>query len=281
MTNRVDLHLHSTASDGAHTPTELVRMSLQLGLQYISLTDHDTTGGTDEAIEAARGTGLTVIPGVEMSAHSDGAHEIHILGYYIDLAYGPLQERLAALRRSRRGRAQRVLDLLSRNGLPLSWDRVRELADGGSIGRPHIAQAMVEAHYVPSVEHAFRGYLGRAGIAYVPRDKLPPEEAVQLILDARGVPVLAHPGRVIEYIPGLVRAGLGGIEVYYNDYLEAETRFLEGLARKHGLVATGGTDYHGDGITTARAPGIRHVPVSAVEALRAAVARSRRDEPQS
>ncbi|MBN1640456.1 MAG: PHP domain-containing protein [Anaerolineae bacterium] len=280
MTNRVDLHLHSTASDGVHTPAELVQMSLELGLRFISLTDHDTTGGIDEAIEAARGTELTVIPGVEMSAHTDGAFELHILGYYIDTRCQALQERLSALRQSRLGRAHRVLDVLSRNGLPISWDRVSELADGGSIGRPHIAQAMVEAEYVESVDHAFRRYLGRTGIAYVPRDKLDPEEAVQLILEARGVPVLAHPGRVIEYIPGLVRAGLKGLEVYYNDYLEPEVRFLAGLARKHGLVATGGTDYHGDGITTASAPGARHVPLSAVEALREAAERVGQGDPR-
>jgi hypothetical protein len=267
MKNRVDLHLHSTASDGAHTPAELVELALERGLQHISIADHDTTDGTAEAVEAARGTGLEVIPGVEMSARSEGAFELHILGYYVDTGCEPLQERLAILRESRVGRARRVLDLLSRDGLPVSWSRVSELADGGSVGRPHIAQAMVEAEYVTSVEDAFRRYLGRAGRAYVPRDKLAPEDAVRLVLEARGVPVLAHPSRVIEHIPGLVKAGLMGIEAYYNDYLEAETAFLVGLARKQGLVATGGTDYHGGGITTAPAPGARYVPLSAVEAL--------------
>jgi predicted metal-dependent phosphoesterase TrpH len=268
MTSLVDLHLHSTASDGVHTPAELVAICLEAGLRYIALADHDTTEGVQEALDAAAGTLLTVIPAVEMSTLDDGSHELHMLGYYIDHHYPPLQERLAELRRSRIERAQAILDLLATQGRPLSWERVTALADEGSLGRPHIAQAMVEADYVESVEAAFREYLRRGGAAYVPRAKLLPEEAIDLILQAGGVPVLAHPTHVIEHLPALVRAGLLGLEVYYNDYPEAEVAFLLRQAKKHGLVVTGGTDFHGGEITPAPAPGAVDVPVEVVDALR-------------
>jgi predicted metal-dependent phosphoesterase TrpH len=265
----VDLHLHSTASDGVYTPSALVGVCLQAGLRYISLADHDTTDGVQEALDAARGTQLTVIPGVELSTQHESTFELHILGYYLDHHDRALQESLVHLRRSRIERAQAILDLLSKQGYPLSWERVTELADEGSLGRPHIAQAMVEAKYVDSVEAAFRSYLRRGGTAYVPRAKLLPEEAIELILEAGGVPVLAHPTHVVEHIPALVRAGLLGLEAYYGDYPELEVAFLVRLAEKHGLAVTGGTDYHGGGITTADAPGARSVPVEVVDALRA------------
>jgi predicted metal-dependent phosphoesterase TrpH len=269
MSNLVDLHLHSTASDGRCTPNQLVRLSLEMGLEYISLTDHDTTGGIREAVDAVWGTSLTVIPGVEISTEADSPYEIHILGYYVDYTYAPLQQRLQALRQSRTGRAQKVVDLLAKSGCPISWQRVSDLAGGGSIGRPHIAQAMVEANYVDSVETAFQRYLGKGGPAYVPRAKLFPEEAIQLIRESRGIPVLAHPHRIIEHIPRLVQAGLMGLEAYYSDYPEAETKFLLGLASKHGLIATGGTDFHGPGITSAPSPGVVHVPLTVVQELSA------------
>jgi predicted metal-dependent phosphoesterase TrpH len=265
----VDLHLHSTASDGVHTPAELVRICLQAGLRHISLADHDTTDGVQAALDAAQGTAIAVIPGVELSTQHEGAFEVHILGYHIDHRYPLLQERLVHLRRSRIERARAILELLSAQGYPLSWERVAELADEGSLGRPHIAQAMVEAKYVDSIESAFRDYLRRGGTAYVPRAKLLPAEAIALILEAGGVPVLAHPTHVVEHIPALVRSGLLGLEAYYNDYPDPEVAFLVRLAEKHGLVVTGGTDYHGGGITTAEAPGARNVPLEVVDALRA------------
>ena len=268
MKSRADLHLHSTASDGIRSPAELVQLSLDVGLQFIALTDHDTTDGVQQAVDAAWGTSLTVIPGVEISTQAEGRFEIHILGYHVDYQHESLQESLTRLRRSRIDRAQKVLDLLARNGCPLSWQRVSALGGDGSLGRPHIAQAMVEAEYVDSVEMAFRRYLGRGGVAYVPRAKLSPQEAIELISTSGGVPVLAHPRHVIEHIPALVDSGLMGIEAYYNEYPEPECTFLVGLAEKHGLVVTGGTDFHGEGITSALAPGTVYVPLSAVEDLR-------------
>jgi predicted metal-dependent phosphoesterase TrpH len=271
MNTRVDLHLHSSASDGAHTPAELVQVALDKGLQVIALTDHDTTAGIEEAQSAARHSGLTVIPGVELSTDVPGNREVHILGYYIDHHYAPLQERLAALRQARLQRARRTIDLLAQAGLPLQWERLLNLAGRGAVGRPHIAQAMVEANYVTSIDNAFRLYLGRGAPAYVLRYKLSPQDAVQLILDAGGIPVLAHPSQIIEHVPSLVRAGLMGLEVYYYGYIEPEVRFLLGVAHKHNLIATGGSDYHGPGITSAPDVGQVYVPWSAVEQLQARV----------
>jgi predicted metal-dependent phosphoesterase TrpH len=269
MSSRIDLHLHSTASDGRYTPTELIRLALAKGLQVIALTDHDTTEGTKEALNAARGTGLTVIPGVEISTDVPGNYELHILGYHIDHRHTGLQERLQKLRRSRLDRARQTLERLAQTGCPVSWEHLVTLAGGGVIGRPHIAQALVDAHYVDSVESAFRLYIGRGAPAYIERLKLSPQDAIWMILEAGGVPVLAHPSQIVEHIPALVRAGLVGLEVYYPGYIEAEQRFLANLARKHKLIATGGSDFHGPGITAAADLGIVDVPWSAVEQLQA------------
>lgn len=271
MRKRADLHLHSTASDGFNTPSELVQLALDEGLYAIGLTDHDTTAGIAEALKAAQDTALLVIPGVEISTDATGECEVHILGYCIDHDYQPLQERLTTLRRSRSERAHKVLEILSRAGCRLEWEEILAFAGKGSVGRPHIAQAMVKANYVDSVESAFRLYLGRGAPAYVPRPKLSPEEAIQLIVEAGGVPVFAHPSRCVEHIPRLVKAGLMGLEVYYTGYLEAEQRFLAGLAEKHGLLVTGGSDFHGPGITNGQL-GQPDVPWTAVEALLAQAA---------
>ena len=268
MSGRVDLHLHSTASDGTCTPTELVQLALAKGLRGIALTDHDTTEGIAEFLIAAQPTGLTPIPGVEISTDVTGDREIHILGYQLDYGDERLQERLGKLRQSRRARLHKMLDLLAKTGCPLSLAEVSSVAEG-SIGRPHIAQALVNAGYVDSVESAFRRYIGWGAPAYVARPKLSPKDAIRLIAKAGGAPVLAHPLRVIEYIPTLVQAGLVGLEVYYLGYFQPETHFLAGLARKHKLMATGGSDFHGPGITNATEPGQVHVPWSAVEELQA------------
>jgi predicted metal-dependent phosphoesterase TrpH len=171
-----------------------------------------------------------------------------------------------------------MLDQLAQAGCPLSWEDVTHQSNGGVIGRPHIAQALVDARYVDSVESAFRLYIGRGAPAYVERLKLNPEDVIQAILDTGGAPVLAHPSRVTEHIPTLARAGLLGIEAYYPSYPEPERRYLANLARKHKLIATGGSDFHGPGITGAADIGIVDVPYSAVEQL---AARTRRTVPQS
>ena len=192
MKSRIDLHLHSTASDGTLTPTELVHAALDKGLEVIALTDHDTTDGVEEALEAARGTGLTVIPGVEISTDVPGTNELHILGYHIDAHHAELEARLSALRHARVGRARKTLACLAKAGCPLEWEHLVELSQGDVIGRPHIAQALVDAGHVDTVYGAFRQYLAKGRPAYVERYKLSPTQALQTILAAGGVPVLAH-----------------------------------------------------------------------------------------
>ena len=268
MSRQVDLHLHSTASDGIYTPAELVQLALDKAIQVIALTDHDTTEGIEEALDAAQGTGLTVVPGVEISTDVPGNRELHILGYHIDRHDAPLQECLEELRQSRLERVRKMVDLLAQAGCNLELDRLMAIAGRGSVGRPHIAQAMVEANCVNSVASAFRLYIGRGAPAYGFRSKLTAQEAIQIVLEAGGVPVLAHPSQLVEHIPELVRYGLAGLEVYYDGYEGAEKRFLAGLAQKYDLIATGGSDFHGPGITRAVDIGQVAVPWSAVEQLR-------------
>jgi predicted metal-dependent phosphoesterase TrpH len=273
MISRVDLHLHSTASDGRLSPSELVAMALEGGLLAIAITDHDTTVGIDEALEAARGTELELIPGVEISC--DVPHqEVHILGYYIDHHDPILEKRLSTFRQARLQRARGMLRKLAALGLPLEWETVAELAGGGSVGRPHIAQAMVRKGYVASPEQAFDLYIGRNGPAYVERYKLKPVDAVSLIKEARGLPVLAHPLKVTHFLPSLIERGLVGLEVYYDGYSPEDMEELAYLGRKYGLIPTGGSDFHGSGVTDTVGMGGVRVPLESVERLRA-LARTR------
>jgi len=267
MISRVDLHLHSTASDGEFSPSELVAMALERNLLAIAITDHDTTEGIDEALDAARGTELEVIPGVEIS--SDVPHEeVHLLGYYIDHHDPTLEKKLCAFRQTRLHRAREMLAKLAALGFPLQWEIVAELAGGGSVGRPHIAQAMVKMGYVASTDEAFSLYLGRNGPAYVERYKLSPLEAVSLITEARGLAVLAHPLKVTHFVHSLMEQGLVGLEVYYNGYSAEDIRKLARLARKFDLIPTGGSDFHGPGVLDTVEMGGIWVPVELVERLR-------------
>jgi 3',5'-nucleoside bisphosphate phosphatase len=267
---KVDLHIHTNASDGKHTPAEIVRKAGGLGLEVIAITDHDTVEGVPAAIEAARSyPSLRVIPAVELSTDVPKG-EIHVLGYFIDYADEEFRASLETMRNSRVERARKMVENLSKLGIQLEWRRVQEIAGGGALGRPHIAQAMREKGYISSLQDAFRNYIGHGGPAYVERDKLTPVEAVQLILKADGLPVLAHPltaGEVEGTIIELKAAGLVGMEVYYASYSFEDLNPLLGLAYKHGLIATGGTDYHGIDETTETMIGGADVPARAAEQL--------------
>lgn len=265
---RCDLHIHSTASDGAYSPAQLVKMALAKGLEAVSLTDHDSTEGIDPALQAAKGTPLEVIPGVEISAEVE-SQEAHILGYYIDHHYEPLQERLRAIRDFRRHRAWKMIERLKDLGMPLSRERVAEIVGEGSIGRPHIARAMMEEGYVASTTEAFLNYIGRNGPAYVPRYKITPLEAIEMILEAGGLPVLAHPLEVLGLLPELACAGLAGLEAYYGQYSPEQSQDLASTAEKYGLIATGGTDFHGPGILETPDLGGVWIPEEVVPRLRA------------
>lgn len=246
--SKVDLHVHSTASDGKLSPEQVVLMSVDKGMDVIALTDHDTIDGIPPALEAAKSfPSLTVIPGVEINTDV-GEGEAHVLGYFIDYRHPELLENLSSLRDSRIGRAKRMISKLSSIGMPVEWERVQQIAGEGSIGRPHIAQAMLEKGYVKTFQEAFNKYIAFGGPAYAEREKIAPIEAVGLILRAGGLPVLAHPFTLSEpekMIVALTANGLVGIEAYYSSHTPEVTAKLVGWAEKYRLVPTGGTDFHG------------------------------------
>ncbi len=266
----VDLHLHSNASDGRYAPEEVVRRAVQNGLTVISLTDHDTVDGIIPARRAAEQfPGLSFIPGVEVSSDVPRG-EVHILGYFIDYASEELAGTLARFRRSREGRARRIVEKLAELGIHIDFARVREIAGAGTIARPHIAQAMLEKGYIASIKEAFDRYIARDGPAYVERDKMTPAEVVALIRRHHGLAVMAHPFTVPD--PGAVIAelaenGMVGVEAYYDSYTAEEVNYLVRLAERHGLVATGGSDYHGLDERNETLMGGVEVPLAAAEGL--------------
>lgn len=270
MTGRVDLHLHTTASDGKFSPAEVVSRAAGLGLSVIAIADHDSVDGIAPALAAAKSfPGLTVIPCLEVSTDVPRG-EVHVLGYFIDYTSTELKAALARFRDSREGRARGMIDKLSGMGINIEWRRVKEIAGDGSVGRPHIAQAMLEKGHITSFKEAFDKYIAREGPAYVEREKMMPAEAVELIVRNNGLPVMAHPFTVVDVeamIIELKPAGLAGIEAYYKSYSAEEKSYLLGLAEKYDLIITGGTDYHGlDDIDEVMMGGA-DVPFEAVESL--------------
>ena len=267
---RVDLHLHSTASDGRFSPAELVRKAADEGLAVIALTDHDTVDGIAAALEAARNfPGLRLIPGIEISTDIPEG-EVHILGYFIDHTDCNLQAALEKMRNSRWERARRMVTKLGKMGCPIDWERVCEIAGGGTIGRPHIAQAMLERDHIKFFQEAFEKYISRDGPAYVEREKVTPSEAVELVVQAGGLPVLAHPLTIPEperLAIKLKTAGLIGIEVYYASYAAGDIKRLVNIADRHNLIATGGTDFHGIDADAEKSIGGVEIPEESVECL--------------
>jgi predicted metal-dependent phosphoesterase TrpH len=247
---RADLHSHSTASDGTSTPAEVMRRARAAGLDVIALTDHDTVAGHDEA-RAARPAGLTLVPGMELSCRLDG-HSVHLLGYLFDPADPELAAETARIRESRVRRAEKMVERLAELGVPVTWERVQAIAGDGVVGRPHVARAMVEAAVIGSPDQAFGPeWIGEGGRAYVPRYALDPARAIGLVRAAGGVSVLAHPrarGWEVpdDVIAGLAAAGLAGIEVWHPDQDQAQRTALQGLAARLNLVASGGSDDHGE-----------------------------------
>lgn len=246
--SKVDLHIHSTASDGSFSPEEIVQKAAALGLTVIALADHDCVDGIAPALEAVKDfPQLRVIPCVEISTDTEDS-EVHILGFFIDYTDGELKTSLESFRSSRQGRAQGMIDKLAKLGIHIEWERVQQLAGDGSMGRPHIAQAMLEGGYITSLQEAFSKYIGYDGPAYVKREKMTPAEVVALIRQVHGLPVLAHPLNINNpetMIIELKTAGLAGIETYYKNYTTDEIKLLLGWADTHHLITTGGTDYHG------------------------------------
>ncbi|MEW1912258.1 PHP domain-containing protein [Kitasatospora sp. NPDC085895] len=249
---RIDLHAHSNASDGTDSPAELVAAAVAAGLDVVALTDHDTVAGHAEAAEAVRGTGLTLVPGAELSCHVDGI-SMHLLAYLFDPAEPAFaaERELVRTDRFRRGRA--IVERCRELGAPIDWEQVERIAGAGSVGRPHIASALVEAGVVATVSDAFTAeWLANGGRADVRKHETDPVTAVRLVRAAGGVPVFAHPGAVKrgrtvsdEVIADLTAAGLGGLEVDHTDHDGPTREHLRGLAAELGLFTTGSSDYHG------------------------------------
>jgi len=234
----------------------------------MALTDHDTVAGVEAALQAAQDTPLEVIPGVEISTLV-GSGECHLLGYFVDHKSPRLQEKLALFGNSRLKRAEKMVSTLNRLGVHIPWEKVSSIVEeDGIVGRPHIAQALVDAGHVSSVGEAFDRYLNRGGPAYVERFKISPVEAVDLIHEADGLPVLAHPLGVTDTLPELVDRGLAGLEVFYRGYSLGEISELLSLARRYNLVPTGGTDFHGRPEPDAVPLGGVYVPPDTADRLR-------------
>jgi predicted metal-dependent phosphoesterase TrpH len=248
-------------------------LALARGLRVIALTDHDTVSGVVEAQAVAAGTGLEVVAGVEINA-AGGGTSLHMLGFYIDPQNSPLTEKLRAMRYARLGRARKMLERLRELGMPLEWEDVQALAGGESVGRPHVARALLDQGYVTTVKEAFERFIGLGGPAHIPRLRLSPTEAIQAIVEAGGVPVLAHSAHsgpaVIARIPEFVGDGLRGVEVYYPYHSPDEVEMLLELCREYDLIATGGTDFHGPDSEEGAPLGSIHVPIECADRLREA-----------
>lgn len=268
MKNGADLHVHTDVSDGLHAPAEVVRMAIAARLEAIAISDHDAVDGIVPALQEAAG-GLLVVPGVEISTEGDGNLEVHVLGYFIDWEAAELVRELALLRDSRISRARAMWDRLSALGMPISWERVQEVAGAGSIGRPHLARVLQEEGFVGSTREAFDLYLARGKPAYVPRFKITAEDAVRLVRRAGGVAALAHPWGLDHLVGGLAAKGLAGLEVHYTGYTPEMVEHLAALAEDHDLVCTGGSDFHGLAMLPENRLGIPRIPIDRLAALRA------------
>jgi 3',5'-nucleoside bisphosphate phosphatase len=265
----IDLHLHTTASDGTLSPRELIDQVAGTSLRVIAVTDHDSTNGVAEAVATAESyPRLTVIPGIELGTATEDS-DLHLLGYFIDPENQSLQSKLEQFRTERVEAAHAMVDRLAELQRPVSWERVSEMA-AGSVGRPHIARAMVEAGHVETVAEAFDRFLGDDGIARVPRPKLHPVEALEMIHAAGGIGSIAHPrtvNKLDNLVKQLVEAGLVGIEVYAEKYASDRRDSYLDIATRYDLVPSGGTDYHALGAVNETIPGANGPPPDTVSKL--------------
>ncbi len=264
----IDLHIHSTASDGTCTPEELVKLAVNLGLKVIAIADHDSVDGIQPAIDEASKQGIEVIPAIELSSDLEG-RDIHILGYFIDYKHPWFEHHLKDLRKARYERALKMVKRLQEVGLDiLVKDVLKHTADGTAVGRAHLAQAMREKGYVDSIQEAFDRYIGKDGPCYVEKSIYSPREVIKIIKQVNGIPILAHPGisKVDEFIPDFIDAGLQGLEAYHSRHGRAQTLKYKRLAKKLGLIVTGGSDFHG--LSVGLLIGSVNVPDSIVDDLK-------------
>lgn len=258
----IDLHAHTTASDGTRSPEQLVEEASARGLSVLAVTDHDTIDGLDEARAAAVERGIILVPGVELST-TVARGEVHLLGYFVDPTDQAFVGALRSLAAARRRRIETMIALLGALGYDLDRERVMQDADDGSIGRPHVARALMRLGVVESVGEAFDRFLSPGRPGWVPRDRFPPEQAVAMLVSNGALPVLAHPcstGAIDETVDRLKPVGLRGLEVFYGEYSEDHRRHLHAIADRKGLIPTGGSDYHGPPQREGRGLGSAEVP---------------------
>lgn len=274
----IDLHSHSTASDGSEPPAGVVQTALELGLTALALTDHDTQEGLEEARRAASSTGLELIAGTELSLEYPKGG-MHLIVLWLEPGKGPLQDRLQELQDGRTGRNSIILEALGELGMPITIEEVELEAGGGSVGRPHIAAVMMQKGYVESIQEAFDSWLATGRPAYRGRPRLMPEEAIRLARESGAVPILAHPHtlnidrapEMADLLQRLRGSGLVGLEAQYSAYQQHERDGYAHLARRFGLVPSGGSDYHGSykpGLGLGNGYGDLVVPESTLEELR-------------
>lgn len=272
MSIYIDLHIHSTCSDGVVEPEDLPRLALEAGLSAISITDHDTVNGLEPAMKAALRLNMEFVPGVEISTIDKGS-DIHILGYYIDWHNQGFLDWMKIFQEGRIERAYKIVHILKKLGLKIDFDHVLKIANGAVIGRPHIAKALVNLKQVASFGDAFVRYLAYDKPAYLPKHDIAPPEAINILTSADGIPILAHPGVLHrdEIIPTLIEAGLMGIEAYHPLHPPEVSSYYKRLAKKNGIVYTGGSDFHGEGRGQSTL-GCQNVTIDVLENLKALVA---------
>jgi len=273
----VDLHLHTTASDGILSPSEIVRYAMSKGLQAIAITDHDTISGVEEGLAEGKKLDFEVIPGIEISAeYPQGS--MHILGFMIDIYSPILNERLAYLQKARADRNPKIVEKLNQLGIDITYEEVLRASGGGQVGRPHFAQVLLEKGYVKSFQEAF-DRLKKGAPAYIEKFRFTPKEALHFINEANGISVLAHPitlgvngyKELENLVSDLIKYGLKGIEVYYPEHSTSDIARYKEIAKRLGLVETGGTDYHGiekNGLEIGFGRGDMRLPYSIVENLK-------------
>lgn len=259
---RIDLHTHTTASDGTVSPASLVKLAIQRGISVLGITDHDTLDGVAEARRSIIRSHVHLVPGVELSTTVTGA-EVHILGYFIDDSDTGLRETLAKFALGRRRRIEQVITNLQAFGIPLDGETILRNADAGSIGRPHVARALVDLGVVATTDEAFHRFLRKDRPGWVPRDSFSPEDAVRLLAKHGAIPVLAHPfsSKAVEAtVRGLLPVGLAGMEVFYGEYNAFQHQELLAVADAFDLIPTGGSDFHGHGFREERELGAVDIP---------------------
>ena len=246
MSGKIDLHTHTYYSDGALSPRELVTRAHEVGIDVLSVTDHDNIDGIAEAVDAGKDFGIEIVPGVELSS-TLGTKDVHILGYMFDMDNRQLRDALNFFKRERFIRAERIVRRLNEIDLPLDFDIVLEHAGFGAVGRPHIAAAMLDEGLTSNYGEAFDRYIGDSGPAYEPKYKISPEDAVELIANAGGISILAHPGWYLneDELLHLIRAGIDGLEVIHPGHDDSRQRYYRGIASTYFLLESGGSDFHG------------------------------------